>query len=73
MSIAEQKDATVRWVAGQNFEAAMQKIAETLNISEDKMKAALQKVQIDREGKERALAAEIAMARETGEHAGGSI
>lgn len=65
-------EAKIR-VAELSFDAQMEQIAQNLNISIEKLYEASRQRAKDRETKERIVAVEAALARETGQSAGGSV
>ena len=66
IAIEEMRSNHALEVARLNHQTQMMKMAETMNMSIDKINADLQKMQIQAESKERIVAAEIAMIDRTG-------
>jgi hypothetical protein len=70
---AESRTDAARETAQLNYDAAMMRLAEERNMDLDRLTALLQEKREDRASGERKMAAEIAMKRETGDSAGGSV
>lgn len=70
---ANMESATKRYVADRNFEAAMHKIAEALNMKVEELATKAGIEQAKTESSERRLAVEVADKRATGVGAGGSV
>jgi hypothetical protein len=60
-------------IAEIQYQAGMERVAMNLNISREELEFRMKQAQMERDMKERALAAEIAIARESGQSAGGSV
>jgi len=71
--IAQGRDATSIKVAEMRYEAALQVAAQSGNAQLDSADTVKETKRMEVEGKERALAAEMAMAEQTGKSAGGSV
>ncbi len=73
IEIANMETGTRVKIAELNHKETMAKLAETINMNDDKHEAALAKAQMDIESRERGLAVEVGMQRETGKSAGGAV
>lgn len=73
VAIAEMDRETRLAVADRQHETAMMKLAETMNMKADELDALLAKHREDRDSKERIVAVEAALKRETGDSAGGYV
>ena len=73
VEMANLEAETRKMVAQSARDTAMMQMAEKMNMSIDKINADLQKTQMINDHKERSLAAEAAVAIQTGQHAGGAV
>ncbi|UWQ30252.1 hypothetical protein [Leisingera sp. M523] len=71
--IANQEADTRRYIAERNFDAQMEKLSESMNISREQLNAKLVDAEAEREARERGLAVEVAEKHRTGVSAGGAI
>jgi hypothetical protein len=70
---SEMEWAARKDIAEIQYQAGMERVAMNLNISREELEFRMKQAQMERDMKERALAAEIAIARESGQSAGGSV
>lgn len=71
--IAQLDAETRRYVADRTFDANMEKLAETLNMTREQLDAKMLEADANREHSERKLAVEVAEKQRTGISAGGAI
>ncbi len=72
------KEKQLEWdtrlkIAQMTYDTQMNRIAEALNMKESDLVARIKTKEMEIDSRERGIAAEVAMAQKTGEHAGGAI